>query len=96
MAVCGALGNHRQYAHAWAYGDWYVMFVFVGKAKLIGVDMMEVVDPKFVEAMRQSATAEKRLGTTDDIAQIAAFIAEDGSRWINGDTFSATGGGWMP
>lgn len=29
-------------------------------------------------------------------AQVAAFIAEDGRRWINGDTFSATGGAWMP
>lgn len=29
-------------------------------------------------------------------AQVAAFIAEDGRRWINGDRFSATGGAWMP
>jgi len=38
------------------------------------------------------AMAEKRLGTPDDIAQICGFLAEEGSRWVNGHTISATGG----
>lgn len=46
--------------------------------------------------LKDVATAEKRLGTVDDIAQIAAFLAEDGSRWINGEHISATGGAYMP
>ena len=41
-------------------------------------------------------TSEKRLGTTDDMAQIAGWLAAEESRWINGDTISATGGSWMP
>lgn len=37
-------------------------------------------------------TAEKRLGTMDDIAEIVAFVASEGSRWVNGDLISANGG----
>ncbi|KAF2098289.1 NAD(P)-binding protein [Rhizodiscina lignyota] len=47
------------------------------------------------EALKNAATAEKRLGTVDDIAQIVAFVAEDGARWINGHTLNATGGAIM-
>lgn len=48
-----------------------------------------------VEKLKSQATVEKRLGTVDDIAQVVAFIAEDRSRWINGDTVNATGGAIM-
>ncbi|KAH8799808.1 hypothetical protein F5884DRAFT_117496 [Xylogone sp. PMI_703] len=49
----------------------------------------------FTERAKQIATAEKRLGTPDDIASVVAFMAEDGSRWINGDTINVTGGATM-
>lgn len=48
-----------------------------------------------LDYVKSLPTAEKRLGTVDDIAQIAAFLAEEGSRWVNGSTISATGGELM-
>jgi 3-oxoacyl-[acyl-carrier protein] reductase len=41
------------------------------------------------------AVTEKRLGTPDDVAQVCGFLAEEGSRWVNGDTISVTGGADM-
>ncbi|KAF2093806.1 NAD(P)-binding protein [Rhizodiscina lignyota] len=38
------------------------------------------------------ATAEKRLGNMEDVAEIVAWIASEGSRWVNGDTIGANGG----
>ena len=33
-----------------------------------------------------------RTGTPDDVAQIVAFLASEGSRWITGCTLTASGG----
>lgn len=39
-----------------------------------------------LDHMAASATAEHRLGRPDDVAQVVAFLAEEGSRWINGQS----------
>jgi 3-oxoacyl-[acyl-carrier protein] reductase len=36
--------------------------------------------------------AEARAGTPDDVAQVVAFLASEGSRWVTGSTVSANGG----
>jgi NAD(P)-dependent dehydrogenase (short-subunit alcohol dehydrogenase family) len=36
--------------------------------------------------------AEERLGTTQDIADIVLFVAEEKSRWVTGQYISASGG----
>ncbi|KAL7928307.1 NAD(P)-binding protein [Trichoderma chlorosporum] len=46
-----------------------------------------------IENARVTAAAP-RSGTPDDIAQIVAFIASEGSRWVTGSTISASGGKW--
>ncbi|KAI9732443.1 MAG: hypothetical protein M1834_001651 [Cirrosporium novae-zelandiae] len=51
--------------------------------------------PEMVERAKTVATAEKRLGKPEEIASVVAFMAEDGSRWINGDTICVTGGAAM-
>ncbi len=51
------------------------------------VDMMGLVDHKPVEAMGQSAMVEKRLGTMDDIAEVAGVVAEDGACGLTGICF---------
>jgi 3-oxoacyl-[acyl-carrier protein] reductase len=48
-----------------------------------------------IKELEAESTVGHRLGTVDDIAQVAAFLAEENSRWVNGDTISATGGGYM-
>lgn len=45
-----------------------------------------------VRVVASMTTAEPRLGTMDDIADVVTFIASDASRWINGDTISCNGG----
>ncbi|RFU27473.1 hypothetical protein B7463_g8864, partial [Scytalidium lignicola] len=47
-------------------------------------DAMNGTLPELLERARTVATAEKRLGKPEEIANVVAFIAEDGSRWING------------
>jgi 3-oxoacyl-[acyl-carrier protein] reductase len=36
--------------------------------------------------------AEPRVGEVDDIAQVVAFLCEEGSRWVTGSTTCANGG----
>jgi 3-oxoacyl-[acyl-carrier protein] reductase len=44
------------------------------------------------EGAKAMTTAEKRLGTMDDVAEVVAFLASEGSRWVNGDHIGANGG----
>lgn len=54
--------------------------------------MLEGIPADIVEMQRKTTPMENRLGTTDDIAQIVAFLAEENSRWITGQCISASGG----
>lgn len=54
--------------------------------------LMEKIQPEIVEMQKNLTPFEHRLGTTDDIAQIVAFLAEEGSRWVTGQAISASGG----
>ncbi|KAK3384131.1 hypothetical protein B0T24DRAFT_73431 [Lasiosphaeria ovina] len=36
--------------------------------------------------------ADARAGTPDDVAQVVAFLASEGARWVTGSTVSANGG----
>ncbi|KAH8820202.1 hypothetical protein F5884DRAFT_849475 [Xylogone sp. PMI_703] len=58
----------------------------------VSTDALSSVPQQMLDHLASLAMAEKRLGQLDDIAQICSFLAEEGSRWINGDTISATGG----
>lgn len=40
----------------------------------------------------KSTPAAPRVGTVDDVAQIVAFLCEEGSRWVTGSTTCANGG----
>jgi 3-oxoacyl-[acyl-carrier protein] reductase len=39
---------------------------------------------KRIDAMKEYATAEKRLGEPEDIAAIVSLLASDDAKWING------------
>ena len=58
-------------------------------------DAMKAAPAALVEKVAASATAEKRLGKPQEIADVVAFMAGDGSKWINGDTICVTGGAAM-
>lgn len=36
--------------------------------------------------------AAPRVGTVDDVAQVVAFLCEEGSRWVTGSVTCANGG----
>jgi NAD(P)-dependent dehydrogenase (short-subunit alcohol dehydrogenase family) len=36
--------------------------------------------------------AAPRIGEPDDVAQVVAFLASEGARWITGSTVNASGG----
>lgn len=51
---------------------------------------------ELVERVVRDATAEKRLGRPEEIADVVCFLAGGGgARWINGDTIAVCGGAWM-
>lgn len=55
----------------------------------------EVGDPgdvQYWEALIKGTPAAPRIGTTDDVAQIVAFLCEERSRWCTGSVVNANGG----
>jgi 3-oxoacyl-[acyl-carrier protein] reductase len=58
-------------------------------------EMLENV-PQDLVAMQLKLTAvEHRVGTADDIARIVTFLASEDSKWVSGQTISASGGFMM-
>lgn len=75
--------------------------MLTGEALSVGfveTELVQSLSPEHLEAYRKEnarvTAAAPRSGTPDDIAQIAAFIAGEESRWITGSTISANGGKW--
>lgn len=58
----------------------------------VQTELLDQIQPDIVAMQKSQTPAENRLGTTDDIAQVVAFLAEESSRWITAQTISASGG----
>ncbi len=58
----------------------------------VQTELMEKVPKELVEMQKNATPVENRVGTTDDIAQIVGFLAEEKSRWVSGQAISASGG----
>ncbi len=58
----------------------------------VETDMYQGLPQDLVEMQKKMTKVENRLGTVDDIAQVVAFLAEEGARWISGQVLSASGG----
>ena len=58
----------------------------------VPTDILSDIPPELLESTKKATPMERRLGTTDDIAQIVAFLAEERSRWVTGQAISASGG----
>jgi 3-oxoacyl-[acyl-carrier protein] reductase len=48
--------------------------------------------PKEFQEFASSMSPFKRVGTVNDVADVAAFLASDQSRWITGENVQAGGG----
>ncbi|QIS03272.1 SDR family oxidoreductase [Nocardia brasiliensis] len=57
-----------------------------------GVTATEVELPAEVTARYEGMTALRRLGSTDDIAAVVAFLAADGAAYVTGETIHVDGG----
>ncbi|WMX15519.1 MULTISPECIES: 3-oxoacyl-[acyl-carrier-protein] reductase [unclassified Aureispira] len=57
----------------------------------IATDMTDELDEKVKDHMIQT-TSLKRLGTTEEIANVAIFLASDMSSYITGETINTSGG----
>ncbi len=58
----------------------------------VQTDLLNGIPKEVIEMQKKTTPAENRLGTTDDVAQIVAFLSEENSRWITGQAISASGG----
>ena len=61
----------------------------------VSTDMLNGIPKEIVENQLRNTPLENRRGSTDDIAQVVGFLAEEGSRWVTGQTISASGGHCM-
>ena len=61
----------------------------------VPTDMLSGIPKEIVENQLKNTPMENRLGSTDDIAQVVAFLTEEGSRWVTGQSISASGGNCM-
>jgi 3-oxoacyl-[acyl-carrier protein] reductase len=55
-------------------------------------DMLGDVPKDIVQAQLKLTAVERRVGTADDIARIVAFLCGEDSKWVSGQTISASGG----
>ena len=59
-------------------------------------DAIKLASSELIERVVRDATAERRLGRPEEIADVVCFLAGGGgARWINGDTIAACGGAAM-
>ena len=61
----------------------------------VPTDVLQGIPKEVVENQMKNTPMENRLGTTDDVAQIVGWLAEEGSRWVTGQAISASGGNMM-
>lgn len=55
-------------------------------------EMLDEVPKDIVEGQLKITAVEHRVGTVDDIARIVAWLAGEDSKWVSGQTISASGG----
>ncbi|KAH6603667.1 hypothetical protein Trco_008442 [Trichoderma cornu-damae] len=54
--------------------------------------MLDNIPKDLVEAQKKATPIEHRVGTIDEVARIVAWLAGEDSRWVTGQTISASGG----
>lgn len=55
-------------------------------------DLAELSPPGLLGHLVSFTPLQYCVSTVDDIAQTVAFLAEEGSRWLTGQTIAAAGG----
>lgn len=55
-------------------------------------EMLDKVPKDIVEGQLKTTAVQHRVGTVDDIARIVAWLCSEDSKWVSGQTISASGG----
>jgi 3-oxoacyl-[acyl-carrier protein] reductase len=58
----------------------------------VQTELIENIPKDIVEEQKANTPIKKGLGTVDDVAKIACWLAGEDSRWITGQVISASGG----
>lgn len=58
----------------------------------VETEMIERITKELVEKQKGNTPLEHRMATVEDIALVVAWLAGPDSRWVTGQTISATGG----
>lgn len=58
----------------------------------VQADLTRLLPAGVLDHLVSSTSLQNRIGTVDDIAQTVAFLAEERSRWLTGQTLAAAGG----
>lgn len=58
----------------------------------VETDIIKNAPREVLDAVKGQTAAEGRLGRTDDVAQVVAFLAGEGSRWVTGQCVGVHGG----
>jgi 3-oxoacyl-[acyl-carrier protein] reductase len=63
---------------------------------MVATDILDIVPDEIKLPMMAAdsafVAAAPRIGQPDDVAQVVAFLASEGARWVTGSTVSASGG----
>lgn len=62
---------------------------------IVETDMNAWLDDPAKRAEAAAYSAFNRVGQPDDIAEIVAYLASDGARWVTAQTIDATGGSFL-
>ncbi|KAI1622943.1 dehydrogenase with different specificitie [Exophiala viscosa] len=57
-------------------------------------DMLDTIDPKIVKMQMENTPVQKRVGTSEEIANVVSWLAGPESAWVSGQVLCASGG-WM-
>jgi len=55
-------------------------------------EMLDNIPKDIVQRQKDSTPIENRVGTVEEVAMIVAWLAGEESRWVTGQTISASGG----
>jgi 3-oxoacyl-[acyl-carrier protein] reductase len=58
----------------------------------VETEMIHKIPKEIVEMQKRDTPLENRLATVEEIAKVVAWLAEEQSQWITGQTISASGG----
>ncbi|KAK4497285.1 hypothetical protein PRZ48_011735 [Zasmidium cellare] len=89
MTKAGLEGMTRSMAKAYGGDGTTVNAVAPG---VVETDMLGKWDKEWIQEDAAMTPVQRRTGQPDDVAQVVAFLAGEGSRWVSGQTISACGG----